>query len=254
MSAISQVSGALSNDYTSLASGRRINSAADDAAGLAIAQQENLQANGYDVGADNMASARDALNIADGALGSVTDYLQRIRELALHASNTMTVSDDDRAAMQKEVDGLLQGIEDVANYTSFNTHNLLDGSKDKFELATDSNGNSMSFTTGNATLQALGMEGFDLTGDFDISVIDEALSKVSEARSSAGAQTNALEYGMRYNSMASYTATSAQSRIEDLDYAAAISEKKKNDLLLEYSLYMQKEKQEQEKNKLSVLF
>ena len=86
MSTISGITNTLSSSYESLSSGKRINGAADDAAGLAIAEKENVQVSGYKAGANNMASAKDALNIADGALGSINDYLQRIRELAVSAT------------------------------------------------------------------------------------------------------------------------------------------------------------------------
>lgn len=254
MSSISGISNAVSSSYEGLASGKRINHAADDAAGLAIAEKENIQVSGYEAGANNMASAKDALNVADGALSSINDYLQRIRELALSASNTATVTDSDRNAMQKEVSQLLQGIEDVAKNTSYNTKPLLDGSQTEFGLVTDANGSSMSFNTANATLSALGMDGFDLTGKFSISTIDNAISKVSEARSAGGAKTNAFEYAMNYNSAAKYYATASKSRIEDLDYPQAISEQKKNEALLQYSLLMQRKKQEQEAGNINALF
>lgn len=253
MSSISGITNPLTNSYESLSSGKRINSAADDAAGLAIAEKENVQVSGYNAGANNMASAKDALNIADGALESINDYLQRIRELAVSASNTATVTDSDRAAMQKEVNQLLQGISDVAENTSYNTNPLLDGSKTDYKLATNSNGNNTTVSTANATLDALGINGFDLTKNFNIKTIDKAISMVSNSRSGIGAQTNALEYAMNYNSSAAYYATGAKSRIEDLDFPQAISEKKKEEALLQYSLFMQKKKAEEETNSVKKL-
>ncbi len=251
MSSISNITNALTNSYESLSSGYRINSAADDAAGLAIAEKQNVQITGYEVGANNMASAKDALNITDGALGSINDYLQRIRELAVTASNTMTVTDDDRASMQVEVDQLLKGISDVAKNTNYNTKSLLDGSETEFKVATDANGNSKSVTTSDATLEALGIKDFDLTGKFSIKAIDNAIAKVNDARSSAGAQSNALDYAMNYNSSARLNAFSAKSRIEDLDYPEAVTEQKKQEALLQYSLIMQKKKMEEETNSVN---
>ncbi|MFQ9933135.1 MAG: flagellin [Lachnospiraceae bacterium] len=254
MSSVSRISGELSGTYESLASGKRINSGADDAAGLAIAEKENIQIRGYEAGRNNMASAKDAINIADGALGSINDYLQRIRELAVAASNTATVSDSDREAMQKEVAQLLQGIGDAAENTQYNTNPLLDGSKTDFTVATDSNGNSTTVSMADATLASLGIKDFDLTKDFNIGVIDDAISKVNEARSSMGAQSNRLEYAMNYNSSASYYATQAVSRIEDLDYPEAVTEQKKEEALLQYSLLLQKKKAEEEEKTASRLF
>lgn len=251
MSGILGISKSLSNSYESIASGKKINNSADNPSGLAIAEKENVQITGYRVGADNMESGREALNIADGAMSSVNDYLQRIRELAVSASNTATVSDSDRAAMQQEVEQLLQGISDVATNTSYNTNPLLDGTKTDYNIATDSNGNNTTISTANATLQQLGMEGFDLTGDFSISTVDQAIGMVSQSRTSMGAQSNALEYGINYNASASYYASSAKSRIEDTDYPKAISEQKKEEALLQYSITMQKKKMEAEKDSIA---
>ena len=89
-------------NYQSLASGKKINSAADDAAGLAIAQKLNSQTNGYDVGYRNAGTSQDMLNVADGALGSITENLQRIRELSVQASNGL-YTDADRGAFKKKL-------------------------------------------------------------------------------------------------------------------------------------------------------
>lgn len=246
MGYISGITNNLNNSYTGLVSGKRINSAADDASGLAIAQKEKEQVSGYNKGADNISSAKSAMNIADGALGSINDYLQRIRELAVSASNTATVTDGDRAAMQKEVDQLLKGISDVARNTNYNTIPLLDGSRTEFNLMTDANGNGMSVNTADATLKSLGMDGFDLTEKFSIKTVDKAISMINDARGGIGAQTNALDYAMNYNLSASYYAVGTQSNIEDLDYPQAVTEQKKQEALQQYSIFMQKKQSQQE--------
>ena len=254
MSSISGISNAVGRGYESLSSGKRINKSADDAAGLAIAEKQEAQIKGYEKGTNNMASAKDALNIADQALGSINDYLQRIRELSVSAANTATVTDSDRQAMQYEVEQLIDGIKDVAKNTNYNTIPLLDGSKSKFHLATDGNGNSTSIDMVDATLDALGIKGYDLTKDFSIDTIDNAISKVNSARSSMGAQSNGLDYAMNYNKSAAFYSTQSKSRIEDLDFPQAISEQKKNQVLLQYSLLMQKKKVENEEKRLAKLF
>lgn len=254
MSMISPVASSLAGSYAHLASGKQINGAADNAAGLAIVQKQDSQINGYNAGANNMAAAKDALNIADGALGSITDYLQRIRELAVGASNTATVSDSDRAAMQDEVSQLLQGIQDVADNTSYNTKPLLDGTQTDFKLATDGNGNMSGFGVGSATLEALGIKDFDLTGDFDIRTIDDAISKVSSSRSKAGAQSAGFEYAIHYNSYAAYNLTAAKSRIEDLDFPQAVSEQKKQQALLQYAYFVQRRREEDEAQRTQRMF
>lgn len=241
------------SSYGAIASGKRLQSAADGASELAIVEKENTQVTGYDVGADNMKSAQEMLNVSDGALGSIGDSLQRIRELALQASNTATTTDSDRQHYQREIDQLKQGISDIASQTQYNTKNLLNGTNTAFGIATDANGNMTTVNTGNATLEALGIADFDVTGDFDIGTIDDALSKVNRSRSEIGAQTNALDYAINYNSNASYNLTGAKSKLEDLDYPEAISDQKKEEILTTYSLLMQKKVQEQQEARMQRL-
>lgn len=243
----------LYNNYQSLSSGKKINSAADDAAGLAIAEKLESQVNGYDTANRNVGTAQDMTNIADGALGSITDSLQRMRELSIQASNDLYTATD-KQAIQDEIDQLKQSISDVASQTQFNTMNLLDGSKTSFEVVTGPTGSDMDVTMPNSTLQALGIEDYDVTRNFDISAIDKAIETVNSARSKLGAQSNGMDHIMAYNSLASYNTTASQSRIEDLDYAKGISDMKKNELMNTFSLMMQRKKIENENGRVIQLF
>ncbi|MDE7063177.1 MAG: flagellin FliC5 [Lachnospiraceae bacterium] len=254
MSSISGVSASSYADYGKIASGKRVQTSADGAAELSIIEKEDAQARGYDAGANNIGSAQDMLRVADGALDGITDHLQRIRELAVQASNTAVLSDSDRASIQKEVDQLKQGIADIAANTAFNTKNLLDGSNMEFRFATDGNGASVTVNTGNATLEALGIADFDVTGDFDITDIDEALSIVTSQRSSAGAQSNALEHAYNYTTGAALNTRASKSRLEDLDIPEAISELKKKQTLEQYKLMMQKKQMEHNVNRMRNMF
>lgn len=235
----------LYRSYQQLSSGKRINSAADDAAGLAIAQKMQTQTNGYDVGRRNALTSQDMVNVAEGGLSSVTDSLQRIRELSIQASNTAIYGADDLESIQQEIDQLKASISDAAKNTQFNTMNLLDGSMKNSHVASSPDGSGMDINMPNAVLSALGIEDYDVTGDFDISVIDDALENVSSARSNLGAVSNRLDHTINYNSYASYNMTASQSRIEDLDYSKAVSDMKKNETLNLYRIMMQK-KQETE--------
>ena len=103
MSSINSIGAAGSSYlYESLSSGSRVNRAADGAAEMAISQEFDRQTNGYDVGARNMTDAVKATNIADGALSTITDSLQRIRELGVKASNGL-MSDDDKKFLKKVI-------------------------------------------------------------------------------------------------------------------------------------------------------
>ncbi len=250
---MSEISAVSTSTYSQIASGIRLQTAADGAAELAIAKEEERNATGLDVGAANQEAGVNLSNIADGALGNIGDSLQRMRELALQASNGL-LTDTDRQSIQFEIDEIKQGITDIASRTNYNTKNLLDGSNTNFRMATDSNGNSTTVTTQSALLSDMGLEDFDVTGDFDITKIDKALEQVNSSRSAIGAKTNALEYGINYNHRASQEATSARSRLEDLDVPKAVTEQKKKETLNIYQMMMQKRQREDEENNARRLF
>jgi flagellin len=117
----------LATSLQRLSSGLRINSAKDDAAGLAISQRFTAQINGLNTAARNANDGISLAQTAEGALGVITDNLQRIRELAVQSSNA-TNSNTDRAALQTEVGQLLNEIDRVADQTAFNGVKLIDGS------------------------------------------------------------------------------------------------------------------------------
>jgi len=115
-----------------LSSGLRVNTAADDPSGLAIAVNLNNQSAGFDTANLNVQDAQNAANVADGALSTVTQILQRVRSLAIEAANTIT-SATDRAALQAEVTQLIQEINQISSSTNFNGQALLDGSHAGFQ-------------------------------------------------------------------------------------------------------------------------
>lgn len=248
MANISGVSG--SQDlYGQIASGNRINSASDDPSGLAISNKLEKQVNGLEQGAENAQNGVEALNISDGALSQVTDNLQRIYELSVKASNSFMYSADDLGAMQEEIDGLMKGIEDIAKGTQYNTMKLLDGSKADMELATNPDGTGQKIQMGNATLEALGIDGYDVTGKFDINRITDAIDKVTSQRAQIGANVNALEYSINQNALTAENTLSAKSSLADLDIPKAISEQKKNEILDQYQLMMQRQQQKDEEER-----
>ena len=250
MSELSNITNASNRSYERLASGRRVNRAADGAAELAISEGMTAQTNGLNVGADNISNARNLLNISDGALGSIHDSLQRIRELAVEASNG-TLTSSDRESIQWEIDQLKDEISSVAKNTNYNTKNLLDGSETELSIETGSGKKNVSLT--DASLEALGIKDFNVTGKFSLKDIDEAIKKVSSARSKAGAQYNALEHAYNYNRNASENLTAENSRLVDLDYGKEVTEKNKQNILQQYALFAQKQRMEQDRNKLNIL-
>jgi flagellin len=122
---------ALQTSVTRLSSGLRINSAADDPSGLAIAEKLQAQVNGFDQAVSNVQDANNAATVADGALQTTTDILQRIRSLAVEASSDIT-SPDDKTNLQAEVSQLLLEVNRISQNTNFNGSALLDGSHSGF--------------------------------------------------------------------------------------------------------------------------
>src|SRR5437773_2499342 len=122
-----KVQDSLSTSMARLSSGLRINSAKDDAAGLAISERMSTQIRGLNQAARNANDAISLAQTAEGALGSVGDNLQRIRELAVQSANA-TNSSSDRAALQSEASQLISEVQRVGSQTDFNGIKLLDGS------------------------------------------------------------------------------------------------------------------------------
>lgn len=235
-----------SNDRN-LSSMNRIQSASNDPSGLSISEKLKSQSGGLSVAGDNAKAGKDLLNTAEGSLGTISDSLQRIRELSVKASNGIYGAEE-RIAIQKEVEQLKSSIQSVAKNTQFNKMELLDGSKADLHLASNPDGTGMKIQLVNATLEALGIADYDVTGEFDISDIDDAISMISKSRSEIGASTNALESAISANSNTELNLVGANSRLEDLDVAKAISDMKKEQVLEQYQFFVRNTRDVQEKS------
>jgi flagellin len=249
---VMMIDNSIQNSYQRLSSGKRINSAADDPAGLAISQSLKAQSNGLNQGINNGLSGYDAANTADGALGSINDSLQRIRALAVQASNG-TLAGGDKQAIQDEINQLKGSISDTAKNTSFNTQKVLDGTFTDKNIATNPQGTGMKMTIQNTSLSSLGIDNFDVTGSFDISNIDNAISKVSDSRSSIGATSNGIMYAADADAIAQSGAQQAGSGIEDQDMAAGVSDLKTQMLLQKIQIYAQKQMMSQKASSINLL-
>jgi flagellin len=140
-----------------LSTGLRINSAKDDAAGLAITNRMTSQIRGYAVAIRNSNDGISMAQTAEGAMGQVTNMLQRMRELSVQAA-TGSVNDQDRGSIQQEVDQLKAEIDNIANKTNHNNIKLLDGSAGKIVLQTGTNANdTMDIAFGSVKTKDIGM-------------------------------------------------------------------------------------------------
>lgn len=208
-----------------LSSGLRVNSAKDDAAGLAIAERMNAQVRGMNVAIRNAQDGISMFQTVEGVLGKIGDNLQRIRELAVQAANG-AISDDDRANLQLEVDQLVEEIGRLTDSSRFNGNVLLDASLGSvnFQVGADS-GDEIA-----ADFDDFDMTGLNAYSTIDISDatnasaaiadIDDDLNAVNLARAAAGAYQNRFEAVVSGLQIAVENAAASRSRIMDTDYAA----------------------------------
>ncbi|MFT5420288.1 MAG: flagellin [Candidatus Endobugula sp.] len=150
-----------------LSSGKRINSAADDAAGLAISNRMTSQIRGLDQAVRNANDGISLIQTAEGALDESTNILQRMRELAVQSSNGI-YSDTDRVTIDAEVQQLVQELDRIAETTSFNGQNILDGTQGSIDLQVGSEANqtiSFEISAMSSTTLGLGSTSSDLSGD-----------------------------------------------------------------------------------------
>jgi flagellin len=226
--------------YEQLSSMKSINKAADNAAGLAISQEMKAQVSGDGKAVDNMSSADNMVKTAEGSLNSIHDSLQRMRDLSVQASHG-TLSKGDKQIIQTEIDQLKQDIGDTVKNTKFNTQTLLDGSFSNKNIAANPEGTGMKMSIKNTGLKALGIEDFDVTKSFDVSTIDKAITKVSDARSNLGALSNSMAHGINVTQVAQENQADAASAIEDLNVPNALSQLSSRQILQQYKIFAQKQ-------------
>lgn len=159
-----------------LSTGKRINSAKDDAAGLAIASRMTSQVKGLAVAMRNANDGISMAQTAEGAMGQVTNMLQRMKELAVQSANG-TLGTSERAALQAETDQLVSQIDDISKTTNFNGLKLLDGSNKNVKLQTGTNaGDQVSFAMVETSSKALGLNGYKVDGQLITGRVGSALS------------------------------------------------------------------------------
>lgn len=216
----------LSTTMQRLSSGLRVNSAKDDAAGLAIAERMNAQVRGMNVAVRN---ANDGISLAqtgEGALSKITDNLQRMRELAVQAANG-TNSTNDRLSMDKEYKQLGEEIARVTNNTEFNGKKLLQANATfTFQVGANTAADNQidikaAAATGyGGTAASTATLGTDASAALsEVSSIDAALKEVSDMRATFGASQNRFEATIANLQVASENTASARSRITDADFA-----------------------------------
>jgi flagellin len=226
---------ALNQSLQRLSSGLRINSAKDDAAGLAIAENFRSEVRGLAVAQRNSQDGVSLVQTAEGALGETTNMLQRVRELAVQAANG-TQSDDNRTAIDSEVSELLKQIDDIAFDTEFNGTKVLSGSATVTIQAGANVSQTLSISLNGASTGSLGVSDVSVStmegAVSAISLVDEAIKSVTDLRSDFGAMQNRLEFTINNLSIQEENSAAAESAIRDANIARESINFTKNQILV----------------------
>ncbi len=242
---IGQTSSNLGGNLAKLASGRRINTAADDAAGMAISEQLKAQIASVDQAASNISQGGALLRTAEGGLGQISDLLSRGRELAVQAANG-TLNDQQRQAINAEFTNIKQEIDRVTQTTEYNGQQLLTGqlgpaaanppviqaginatAADRITLNQINASDTGALGVSNLSLDTAANAANALQG------LDTAISSVSQNRAGIGAIENRLAAGAANLSVTKENLTAADTQIAGLDYAAEISSLNQNKVALQ---------------------
>src|SRR3954470_10181415 len=219
---LTATSNRMQHSMARLSSGYRINTAADDAAGLAISEKLRAQIGGLSQAGRNVQDAVSLVQTAEGQLNEVHSMLQRVRELAVQYKNG-TLSTEDRTAIQSEVNMLASEIERIGSSAQFNGIALLNTTQSvTFQVGAE-DGETISvgmISLGSSVPSTV----FDLSSSVAINNIDTAISSVSSQRSVFGAVQNRLEHTL--NNLQTYqeNLVSSESRIRDVDMAKEMVE------------------------------
>jgi flagellin len=265
--------GHLQKDMEKLSSGEKINRAGDDASGLAVSEKMRAQIRGLNQASKNAANGISFIQTTEGYLKETTDIVQRLRELAITASNGI-YTDEDRTYIQVEVSSLIAEVDRIASCAQFNGLNMLTG---RYARGTGENtptasmwlhiGANMDQRTqvyiGTMTAAALGIrnvgteEIMTLQTPEDanraIGTLDESLKRINKQRADLGAYQNRLEKTVEGLDVAAENTQASESRIRDTDMAYQMVEFTKNQILTQSGTAMLAQANAQSQTVLSLL-
>ncbi|MCR4627691.1 MAG: flagellin [Treponema sp.] len=260
-------------DMEKLSSGERINRAGDDASGLAVSEKMRAQIRGLNQASVNTQNGISFIQTTEGYLQETTDIIQRIRELAVQASNGI-YSDEDRMQIQVEVSALVSEVDRIASSAQFNGMNMLTG---RFAQSNGENAVTASMWfhiganmdqrvqvfIGTMTADALGLREIGtedkltlMTPDdanLAIGTLDQALQRINKQRADLGAYQNRLEQTQKGLNIAAENMQASESRIRDTDMAKQMVEFTKNSVLQQSGTAMLAQANTQSQNVLSLL-
>jgi flagellin len=248
---------ALNKASQRLATGKKVNSAADDAAGLAISDKMTAQIKGLDMASKNTEDGISLIQTAESNVSEINTMVQRIRELSVQSANGTNESDADRQLIQKEVDQLTNEIDQMASRAKFNKLTLNTSTAVSFQVGAN-NGEAVSMT-----FKKVGCTDIGLTGTISLSTqtnaqtligtCDSALKYIEEYRATLGAMQNRLEYTDENLQTTSNNLQDARSGIEDADMGTEMSNYTSANVLQQAATSMLAQANQSTQNILSLL-
>jgi flagellin len=248
-----------------LATGKRINSAADDAAGLAISNRMTSQIRGLNQAVRNANDAVSVAQTAESSTQEITNMLQRMRELAIQSAND-TNSSADRDSLQSEMSELIAAVDDIASNTKFNDMTILQGSASDlgtagavtFQIGAVSGQtmtlNLQSMATSASSLAIASLDISTLSGASSaLASLDTAIATIDDFRSDLGAKINAFTHAMDNLTTVSQNTSAARSRILDADYASETMELARTQIIQNAATAMLSQANQQPRNVLMLL-
>ncbi|MEO7109031.1 MAG: flagellin [Polyangiaceae bacterium] len=234
---LASTSNSLAQTFARLSSGYRINSAADDAAGLGIAKSMDAQIASYTQAQQNANDGISMAQTADGAADQVSSMLTRMRTLAVESSNG-TMGANDRANLDTEFQSITSEIDRISNVTSFNGTNLLAGAATavKFQVGIGTTASDqVSVNFGGVDATTLGLTGTDVTSFANsqsaITKIDSAIQSLSTTREGWGSAMNRFQSSVSNLQSITTNTSAALSRIQDVDVASETANLSKEQVL-----------------------
>ena len=239
-----------------LASGYRINRAADDAAGLAISEKMRSQVRGLQRASDNAQDGISMIQTAEGALEQQHAILQRARELVVQASNSAVLdsASGDFDKIQDELDQLKAEFNSITSTTQFNKKTLLNGDLSESYLQIGANSSQgIKTSVSNVSWAGVSMSSDGESNSATLADIDDKITEVSEKRSYLGAMQNRLEYRIKVDDNAAENLQSAESLIRDTDMAEEMTRFSKESILQQAATSMLAQANQANQGVLSLL-
>jgi flagellin len=256
---MANVTNRIQGNYSRLASGLRIASAADDAAGLAISERMRSQVRSFSVAARNAQDGLSLAQTAEGALGEVSTILSRMRELAMQSSNG-TLSANDRTTLDAEFEELKSEINRIATETEFNGTALLEGTNTAITIQVGIDAGEtiqlamVDVQTGATGLNIAGLDAGDQANAVTaLAAIDTAIDTVNGARGTLGAGQNRLSSTLRSILNVRENLSAAESRIRDVDVASETADLTKNSIMQQAAVSVLQQANTQPQVALSLL-